>query len=109
MITILVVIAIILLLADFATGVAIGIGGLIIALIVWAVIGWLAGQLMKGGGYGLLGDILLGLVGGLVGGLLFRLLGIGVGAGFIGDIIVGVIGAIVVIVIGRALKGRRIA
>ena len=109
MITILVVIAIILLLAYFATGVAIGIGGLIIALIVWAVIGWLAGQLMKGGGYGLLGDILLGLVGGLVGGLLFRLLGIGVGAGFIGDIIVGVIGAIVVIVIGRALKGRRIA
>ncbi|MEO8394339.1 MAG: GlsB/YeaQ/YmgE family stress response membrane protein [Chloroflexota bacterium] len=109
MIAILVVLAVILLIAYFATGVALGIGGLIISIIIWAVIGWLAGQFMKGGGYGLLGDILLGLVGGLVGGLIFNLLGIGVGAGVIGSIIVGVIGSIIVIAIGRLISGRRVA
>jgi len=109
MLGILVVLAIILLIAYLATGVALGLGGLIITLIVWAVIGWLAGQLMKGSGYGLLGDILLGLVGGLVGGLVFNLLGIGVGGGVLGALIVGVVGSIIVIAVGRVISGRRIA
>lgn len=109
MIGILAVIAIILLVLYFLTGAVIGIGGLIITVIIWAVIGWLAGQIMKGDGYGALGNILLGLVGGLVGGLVFNLLGLGVGGGLIGTIIVGVVGSIIVIAIGRLLQGRNVA
>ncbi len=108
----LVILAIILLIAYFAIGlaanVAIGLGGLIISVIIWAVIGWLAGQVMRGGGYGVLGDVLLGIVGGLVGGLVFNLLNIDLG-GIIGNIIVGVVGSIIVIAIGRAIGGRRVA
>jgi uncharacterized membrane protein YeaQ/YmgE (transglycosylase-associated protein family) len=108
----LVILAIILLIAYFAIGlaahIALGIGGLIIAVIIWAIIGWLAGVVMKGGGYGLLGDILLGIVGGLVGGIIFNLLNIDLG-GIIGNIIVGVVGSIIVIAIGRMLSGRRVA
>jgi uncharacterized membrane protein YeaQ/YmgE (transglycosylase-associated protein family) len=109
MIGILAVIAIVLLILYFLTGAVIGIGGLIVTVIIWAVIGWLAGQIMKGDGYGALGNILLGLVGGLVGGLVFNLLGLGVGAGLIGTIIVGVVGSIIVIAIGRMLQGRNVA
>lgn len=108
MIAALVIIAIILLIAYFALNIAVGIGGLIISVIIWAVIGWLAGQIMRGGGYGLLGDILLGLIGGLVGGLVFGLLNIDLG-GIIGTIVVGVVGSIIVIAIGRAIGGRRVA
>ncbi|HVU12831.1 MAG TPA: GlsB/YeaQ/YmgE family stress response membrane protein [Phototrophicaceae bacterium] len=114
MIAVLAVIAIILLIAYFLLGltvhIALGIGGLIIALIIWAVIGWLAGLVMRGGGYGLIGDILLGLVGGLVGGIIFGLLGIGdINSGLIGTVIVGVIGSVIVIAIGRAIGAGRVA
>ena len=43
--------------------------GLIVALVIGAIAGWLAGQIMKGGGYGLIGDIVVGIIGGVVGGL----------------------------------------
>ena len=52
-------------------------------LLIGLVAGWLAGQVMKGGGYGLLGDLILGVIGALVGGYLFGLLGITAG-GLIG-------------------------
>jgi uncharacterized membrane protein YeaQ/YmgE (transglycosylase-associated protein family) len=109
MLGILAVIAIVLLVLYFLTGAVLGIGSLIITVIIWAVIGWLAGQIMKGDGYGAVGNILLGVVGGLVGGLIFNLLGLGVGGGLIGAIIVGVVGSIVVIAIGRMIQGRRVA
>ena len=54
---------------------------LIVWLAVGAVAGWLAGTLMKGGGYGLLWNIILGIVGGFVGGWLFETLGISAGGG----------------------------
>lgn len=111
MLAALVVIAVILLIAYFAIGlaanIAIGLGGLLLSVIIWGVIGWLAGQIMRGGGYGALGNILLGLIGGLVGGLLFNLLNIDFG-GVIGNIIVGVVGSVIVIGIGRALSGRNV-
>ncbi len=88
--------------------IALGLGGLIISVIIWAIIGWLAGQIMSGEGYGALGNILLGLIGGLVGGLVFGLLGIDLG-GIIGTIVVGVVGSAIVIAIGRVFNGRRIA
>ncbi len=55
--------------------------------------GWLAGQIMKGGGFGLLGDLIVGVIGALLGGWLFGLLGIGFGGGLIGALIVATLGA----------------
>jgi uncharacterized membrane protein YeaQ/YmgE (transglycosylase-associated protein family) len=81
-------------------------GGLIAWIVVGLVAGWLAGQFMKGGGYGLIGDLVMGLIGAFVGGLLFSLLLPGSSAGLIGSIIVAFIGAVVLIALVRALPGR---
>lgn len=76
-------------------------------LIWWAVVGliagWAAGQLMKGGGYGVVMDIVLGIVGAVIGGWLLGALGISAG-GFIGTIVVAIIGAVFLIWITRLLK-----
>jgi uncharacterized membrane protein YeaQ/YmgE (transglycosylase-associated protein family) len=74
------------------------------SIIVGLIAGWLAGQVMKGGGYGVLIDILLGLVGGIVGGWLFGTLGIFAGGGLIGSILVSFVGAVILVAISRALK-----
>ena len=76
---------------------------LLIFLLIGAVAGWLAGQIMGSGGFGLIGDIIVGVIGAFIGGWLFGLLGIGVG-GLIGQIICATIGAIVLIVILRAIR-----
>ena len=81
-------------------------GGLIAWLMVGLVAGWLAGQFMRGGGYGLVGDIVIGIVGAFVGGLLFTLLLPGSSAGLLGSIVVAFIGAVVLIAAIRALPGR---
>ena len=60
---------------------------MIYSIIVGLIAGWLAGQVMKGGGYGVIMDIVLGLLGGILGGWVFGSLGIGAGAGMIGSII----------------------
>ena len=76
---------------------------LIIFLVIGAVAGWLAGVIMKGGGFGLVGDIIVGVIGSLIGGWLFGLLGIAAG-GLIGSIIAAVVGAIILIAILRMIK-----
>jgi uncharacterized membrane protein YeaQ/YmgE (transglycosylase-associated protein family) len=81
-------------------------GGIIAWLLVGLVAGWLAGQFMKGGGYGLVGDIVVGIIGAFIGGILFSLLLPGSSAGLIGSIIVAFIGAIILIALVRALPGR---
>ena len=81
-------------------------GGLIAWILVGLISGWLAGQVMKGGGYGVIGDILVGLVGALVGGFLMGFFVQGV-AGFWGSIFVSFLGACVLIAITRALSVRR--
>ena len=81
-------------------------GGLLAWLIVGAVAGFLAGQVMKGGGYGLVGDIIMGIVGAFVGGFLANLLGLGGTLGIIGTTVVAFIGACIFIAIVRALPGR---
>ena len=81
-------------------------GGLIAWIVVGLISGWLAGQVMKGGGYGMLGDILVGLVGSLVGGFLMGYFVTGA-EGFWGSIFVSFLGACVFIAIARALSGRR--
>jgi uncharacterized membrane protein YeaQ/YmgE (transglycosylase-associated protein family) len=78
--------------------------GFITWILVGLIAGWLAGQVMKGGGYGVLVDILLGIVGGLIGGWVFGLLGIWPGGGAIGAIIVAFVGAVILVAISRALK-----
>ena len=66
-------------------------------LLVGLLAGWLAGCFMKGGGYGLIGDIALGLVGSLLGSWIFRALGVAVGAGLFMAVVVAFIGAVLVI------------
>ncbi|HEX8966254.1 MAG TPA: GlsB/YeaQ/YmgE family stress response membrane protein [Chloroflexota bacterium] len=61
---------------------------------------------MKGGGYGLVGDIIVGIIGAFVGGLLFGLVLPGSSVGFIGSIVVAFIGAVVLIAILRMVSGR---
>ena len=81
--------------------------GLIAWIIVGLIAGWLAGMLMRGSGYGLLGDLLLGLIGAVVGGWLFGLiLPAAEPTGLIGSIIVATIGAIVLVAIVRLIRGR---
>lgn len=78
--------------------------GIIVWLIIGAIAGWLAGTLMKGGGFGLIGDIVVGIVGAFIGGWLASLLGIGVGGGIIASIVTATIGAIVLLLIVRMIK-----
>ena len=72
-------------------------------LIIGIVAGWLAGQIMKGGGFGLLGDLVVGVIGALLGGWLFGLLGISAG-GLIGALITATVGAIVLLFLIRLIK-----
>jgi uncharacterized membrane protein YeaQ/YmgE (transglycosylase-associated protein family) len=72
-------------------------------LIVGGIAGWLAGKLMKGGGFGILVNILLGIVGSVVGGYLFGLLGITAG-GFMGSLASATVGAIVLLAIVSLFK-----
>ena len=73
-------------------------------LIIGAVSGWLAGQLMKGSGFGLIGNIILGIIGALVGGWLFGVLGIKMGGDTLGSIITSVAGAAVVLFVAGLFK-----
>ena len=73
-------------------------------LLVGLIAGFLASAVMRGGGYGIVGDIIVGLVGALIGGFLASLLGLGAG-GFIGTVIIAFIGAVILIAILRAVSG----
>ena len=66
-------------------------------LIIGAVAGWLAGQIMKGRGFGLIGNIVVGVIGALLGGWLFGALGISAGGGLIGSLVTALIGAVVLL------------
>jgi uncharacterized membrane protein YeaQ/YmgE (transglycosylase-associated protein family) len=72
-------------------------------LIIGIVAGWLAGVIMKGGGYGLLGDLILGVIGAVVGGYLFQKFGIEEN-GLLWSIITATVGAIVLIALVRLIK-----
>ncbi len=84
--------------------------GILSWIIVGLIAGWLAGLVMKGGGYGIVGDLVLGVIGALVGGFLAaNLLGMGdaVNGINITSILVAFVGAVVVVLIARLLTGRR--
>jgi uncharacterized membrane protein YeaQ/YmgE (transglycosylase-associated protein family) len=83
-------------------------GGVISWLVVGLIAGWLAGLVMKGGGYGVLGDIIVGLIGSFLGGLLLGFFVEG-SAQFWGSIVVAFIGACVLIALVRLISGRQTA
>jgi len=78
---------------------------ILIFLAIGAVAGWLAGTIMKGGGSGLLMNIVIGVVGAVLGGVLFGLLGIKA-AGLIGEIVTATVGAVLLIFIIGKVKGK---
>jgi len=73
-------------------------------LVVGLVAGWLAGVLVKGGGFGVIGDLVVGVIGAFLGGWLFGTLGASAGGGLLGSIIVATIGAVVLLFIVRLIK-----
>ncbi len=77
--------------------------GLIFTLVIGAVAGWLAGKIMKGRGFGILGNIVVGVVGAVLGGFLFGLLGISAG-GMAGSLVTATVGAIVLLWIVSLVK-----
>ena len=78
--------------------------GIIIWLAIGAIAGWLAGQIMKGGGYGLIGDVIVGIIGAAIAGYLLPRLGIFIGGGTIGAIINATIGACLLLFVIRLVK-----
>lgn len=78
--------------------------GIIFWLIIGAVAGWLAGVLVKGGGFGLIVDIIVGIVGAFIGGWLAGVIGINLGGGILGSLITAVIGAVILIFVVRLFK-----
>jgi uncharacterized membrane protein YeaQ/YmgE (transglycosylase-associated protein family) len=81
------------------------IQALLIFLAIGAVAGWLAGTLMKGGGFGLLGNIVVGILGAVVGGYVFGLLGISVG-GLLGSIVTATVGAALLLFIVSLVRKK---
>ena len=78
--------------------------GFIEFIVVGLIAGWLAGKVMKGGGYGVLMDIILGILGGILGGWIFGALGIWKGGGLIASLVVAFIGAVILVWITRLIK-----
>ncbi len=73
---------------------------------VGLIAGWLSGKIVRGGGFGVLADLFLGLAGGVIGGWIFRQLGI-YAYGFIGSLAAATVGALVLVTLGRLLAGGR--
>ncbi len=73
-------------------------------ILIGLAAGWLAGQLVKGGGFGLVGDIVVGVIGALLGGLLFSTFGVSTDGGLLGSLIVATIGAVVLLFGLRLIK-----
>ncbi len=78
------------------------------ALVIWIIVGgiagWLASLIVKGGGMGLVGNVVLGIFGAIVAGWLFPLLGFGLGGGMVGAIVAAMVGAILILLLVRLIK-----
>ena len=79
-------------------------GGLVYVILVGLVAGWAAGKIMKGAGYGVIVDILLGIAGAIFGSWVLGLLGIFTTGGLVPTLLVAILGAVLLVVIVRALK-----
>jgi len=81
-----------------------GIESLLIFLIIGAIAGWLAGLIVSGFGFGLIGNIVVGIIGALIAGWLFPRLGFAIGGGILASIINATIGAVILLVLVKILK-----
>ena len=79
--------------------------GILVILVVGLVAGWLAGKVVQGTGFGLVGDILIGIVGAFIASWLFPKLGIHIGVGLVSEIIYSAIGAVILLLIVRLVRG----
>jgi uncharacterized membrane protein YeaQ/YmgE (transglycosylase-associated protein family) len=81
---------------------------ILVILFVGLIAGWLAGKIVEGSGFGIIGDILVGVAGALIASLLFPKLGIDIGTGLVRQIIYSMVGAIILLVAVRLLfRSRR--
>ena len=94
-------------LATLVLAAALNPGGLIAWLVIGLVAGWLAGVIMPGKGFGLIGDLIIGLVGAFLGGLIINLVVPDATFGFWGSLLVALIGACILVAILHAIAGRR--
>ncbi|MBV9711094.1 MAG: GlsB/YeaQ/YmgE family stress response membrane protein [Ktedonobacteraceae bacterium] len=94
-------------LATLVLAAALNPGGIIAWIVIGLVAGWLAGVIMPGKGYGLVGDLIVGLVGALIGGFIVGLLAPGTSFGFIGSLIIALVGACILVAILHAVTGNR--
>jgi uncharacterized membrane protein YeaQ/YmgE (transglycosylase-associated protein family) len=77
---------------------------LLVWLVVGALAGWLAGVIVKGGGFGLIGDIVVGILGAFIGGWLFPKLGFVLATGIVGVILTATIGAVLLLLVVRLVR-----
>ena len=77
---------------------------LIVILVVGGIAGWLAGLIIKGRGFGLIGDLIIGVLGAFLGGWLFGALGISIGSGLASLIVTATIGAVVLLFLIKLIK-----
>ena len=77
---------------------------LFVILLIGAIAGWLAGLIVQGTGFGLVGDIIIGIVGAFIASWLFPQLGLHLGTGIVGEIIAATIGAVLLLVILRLFR-----
>ena len=77
---------------------------ILIFLLIGAVAGWLAGLIVKGFGFGLIGNIVVGVLGAFIAGYVFPAIGVSLGAGIVGAIIHATIGAVILLLVVRVIK-----
>lgn len=81
-----------------------GLESLLIFLIIGGIAGWLASMIVKGAGFGLIGDIIVGIIGAYIAGFLLPAVGLMIGGGIIGSIINATIGAVILLLVIKVIK-----
>ncbi len=77
---------------------------IVLFIVIGCAAGWLAGKIMKGSGFGLLGDLIVGVIGAFIGGWLFNTLGVSIRGGIVGSLITALVGAIVLLYVLRLVR-----
>ena len=81
-----------------------GTESILVVLLIGGIAGWLAGQILKGYGFGVMGNIVVGIVGAFVAGLIFPVIGLGFGGGIVGSIIHATLGAVILLFVIKLVK-----